>query len=94
MWDSLWGIGGPSSVEFVLPPNYYVIAQCELNLIINTTGSSTISIVSYTLPDDTVVNLEYPNQPPTVWGQGILNVTFLIDPFGSFTTGLANVFLW
>jgi hypothetical protein len=91
----LWATGDyTASWEFNVPGNYYVIAQCGLNMFINTTGSSSINIVSYTLSDGTIINLDYPNQLPAVWGQGILSVTFALYAYGSFSTGVADVFLW
>jgi hypothetical protein len=92
-WLSAQG-GGTASWEYNLPPNHYVIAQCALNTFINTTGSSAINVYSYTTSDGNIVTLSYPNQPPGVWGQGILNVTFGLYAYGSFSTGNAWIFLW
>jgi hypothetical protein len=91
----LWAEGGGTGTwEVNLPGTFFVIAQCQLNMIINTTGSSAINIVSFTTSDGTTTNLSYPNQPALVGGQGLLNVTFAIYAYGSFSTGVADVFLW
>jgi hypothetical protein len=92
-WLSAQG-SATASWEVNLPPNHYVVAQCALNMFINTTGSSGINVYSYTHSNGNKVNFSYPNQPPSVWEQGILNVTFGLYAYGSFTTGNAWVSLW
>ena len=49
-----FGIGATASWEYNLPPNHYVIAQCALNMFINTTGSSAINVYSYTQSDGAI----------------------------------------
>jgi hypothetical protein len=82
-----------ATYEFHLPANNYVMAQCALNMFVNTTGSSAINIVSYTASNGKTTNFAYPNQPGSIWGSGILNVTFALYAYGSFSTGVASVFL-
>jgi len=95
MWATLSAQGGvTASQEFNIPPNNYVMAQCGLNMFVNTTGSTAINIANYTPSDGSVVYLNYPNQPPAVWGQGIISVTIWLYAYGSFSTGFANVFLF
>lgn len=90
----LWAEGSATATyEFNLPSGNYVMAQCALNMFVNTTGSSAINIVSYTPSNGHTVNYAYPNQPGSIWGSGILNVTVALYAYGSFSTGVASAFL-
>ena len=93
-WDFLWASGGATgTVQFNVPPNYYVIAEGALNQI-SDTSSAVIGIMSYTPADGIPVNLNWPNWAISIWDSGILSVTFGIYPFGAYASGIANVFLW
>ena len=66
-WLSAQG-GATASWEYNLPPNHYVIAQCALNMFINTTGSSAINVYRYTQSDGQYSDFELSKS--TAWGMG------------------------